>query len=152
MRERAFQNHAFIRGLSDAQVEQLAPCARSVEYPGGAFIFREGEDASEVYLIVHGRVVLEQYVPGKGPVQLESLAANDILGLSWMLPDGRWILDARAVDPTQVITLDARLLKTRMEQDPALGFILSKHLIQALYHRLERTRLQRLDVYGKSSW
>jgi CRP-like cAMP-binding protein len=146
------QRHAFTRDLSEAHLDQLALCVRSITYPEGAFVFREGGDASELYLILEGRVALEQYVPGRGVVQLESLDANDILGLSWMLPGGRWILDARATEPAELIAVDARCLQARMEQDSTLGFALSKQLIQALYQRLERTRLQRLDVYGKSSW
>jgi hypothetical protein len=35
-----------------------------------------------------------------------------------------------------------------MTEDAELGFALSRHIIHQLYLRLERVRLQRLDVYG----
>ncbi|HYV46870.1 MAG TPA: cyclic nucleotide-binding domain-containing protein [Myxococcaceae bacterium] len=141
------RRHPFTRGLSDAQVESLAACARLARFPEGAAIFREGSEADAAYLILGGRVSLEQHVPGKGNVQLENLSGGDLLGLSWLFPGGRWTLDALAVEPTEAVALEAGRLRARMEEDAALGFALSRHVIQQLYQRLERVRLQRLDVY-----
>lgn len=141
------KSHPFTRGLSDAQVEQLVPYARPMPFPEGAVIFREGGEADALYLILNGRVVLEQHMSGKGDVQLENLAAGDLLGLSWLFPGGQWALNARAVEATTTIALEAKGVHARMDGDATLGFALAKHVIQQLYQRLERVRLQRLDVY-----
>lgn len=139
--------HPFVCGLSEAQIGELVACARSSSFPAGAVIFREGGDADALYLILSGRIVLEQHVPGKGGLQLETLTGGDILGLSWLFPGGRWVLDARAVEPAEVLVLDARCVHARMDGDACLGFVISRHVIEQLYRRLERVRLQRLDVY-----
>ena len=139
--------HPFMRGLADAQVARIASCTRLARFPESAVIFREGGEADALYLILRGRVVLEQHVPGKGDVQLESLSEGDILGLSWLFPGGRWVLEARAVEPTEAFALEAGCVQARMQEDAALGLALAKHLIHQLYQRLERVRLQRLDVY-----
>lgn len=141
------RRHPFTQGLSDAQLEKLVPCARLARFPAGAAIFHEGAVADALYLILEGRVALEQNVPGKGALQLENLSAGDILGLSWLFPGGRWILDARAIEPTEAVVLEAGRLREQMDSDAALGFAVSKHVIHQLYQRLERVRLQRLDVY-----
>jgi CRP-like cAMP-binding protein len=141
------KTHPFCRGLSKAQVEALAPLAHLVRFPEGAFVFREASEADVLYLVVQGRVVLEQHVPGKGDVQLESLTGGDILGLSWLFPGGRWVLDARATQPTEAVALEAKSLHRLMDREPGLGLVLAKHIIGQLYQRLERVRLQRLDVY-----
>jgi CRP-like cAMP-binding protein len=141
------KSHAFSRGLSDAQVEDLVPYARLAPFPEGSVIFREGGDSDALYLILSGRVVLEQHVPGKGDVQLENLRGGDLLGLSWLFPGGHWVLDARAAEETATIALEAEGVRARMDADPTLGLALAKHVIQQLYQRLERIRLQRLDVY-----
>jgi CRP-like cAMP-binding protein len=142
------KSHPFCRGLTDTQVKSLVLCARVAQFPEGAVIFREGGAADALYLVVAGRVVLEQHVPGKGDVLLENLTAGDMLGLSWLFPGGRWMLDARAVEPTQAIALDARGVHVLMDRDAELGLSLAKHVIGQLYQRLERVRLQRLDVYS----
>lgn len=141
------QQHPFARGLSEAQVSALAACARMQSFPAGAVIFREGGDAGALYLVLSGRIVLEQHVPGKGDMQLENLTGGDMLGLSWLFPGGRWVLDARAVEPTEVLVFDAGCVHARMDGDASLGFAVSRHIIEQLYQRLERVRLQRLDVY-----
>ena len=141
------KSHPLTRGLSDAQLEQLATCSRLAPFQEGAVIFREGGEADALYLIFSGRIVLEQHIPGKGDVKLENLAAGDLLGLSWLLPGGRWVLGARAVEATATIALDAKSVHALMDKDVALGLALAKHVIGQLYQRLEHVRLQRLDVY-----
>jgi len=141
------RRHPFARGLSDDLAQRLVPCARLTRFPEGAVIFREGGAADALYLIVSGRVALEQHVPGRGTLQMENLSGGDLLGLSWLFPGGRWTLDARAVEPTEALVLDAGALKALLDADAALGFAVSQHVIQQLYQRLERARLQRLDVY-----
>jgi CRP-like cAMP-binding protein len=98
-------------------------------------------------LLRSGRVVLEQNVPGRGPTWVESLKAGDILGLSWLFPPYRWHLDARAVEPVDVFALDAASLRGPNAEHPTLDPALATRLLRQLYDRLERVRLQRLDVY-----
>jgi CRP/FNR family transcriptional regulator, cyclic AMP receptor protein len=143
-------HHPFLAGLTPAQLEHLVPCAREVSYPDGAFVFREGEGADALYLIRSGCVTLEQHVPGRGAVQVESLCAGDILGLSWLFPTGSWMLDARCIEPVEAIVLEADTLRQRMQEDDSLAVVLLTHMVQALYQRLVRVRLQRLDVYAAS--
>lgn len=141
------KSHPCCRGLSDAQVQALVPSARIARFPEGATIFREGGEADAVYLILRGRVVLEQHVPGKGDVQLENLTGGDMLGLSWLFPGSHWVLSARAVEDTEAVALDAHGVRAQMDANAPLGLALAKHVISQLYQRLERVRLQRLDVY-----
>jgi len=90
-------------------------------------------------------------VPGQGTVLVESLREGDILGLSWFFAPYRWHLDARVVEPMRACVLDAPALRRAMDEEAALGYALSKRLLQALYVRLERVRLQRLDVYRSAT-
>lgn len=139
--------HPFAEALTEAQIAKLTSCAKLGRYSAGAIIFREGGDASALFLVVSGRVVLDQYVPGKGDLQLETLTRGDVLGLSWLFPGTRWALDARAAEPSELLSLDAACVKAAMAADAALGLALATYVIRQLYQRLERVRLQRLDVY-----
>ena len=143
----SLRQHPIARDLTDAQVDKLASKARSERLERGDVVFREGQPAETLYLLLGGRVVLEEQVPGRGKLQLEELGAGDILGLSWLFPKSSWVLDARAAEPTDVLVLDGAWVHTCMNEDPALGLSLAKHIIHQLYRRLERVRLQRHDVY-----
>jgi CRP/FNR family transcriptional regulator, cyclic AMP receptor protein len=139
--------HPFLRTLTREQVERLVPCAREVEVSDGAFIFREGTPADAIYLICNGSVALEVHIPGRESAKVESLYDGDLLGLSWLFPDAQWTLDARAVGPVRTFALHADCLRQRMDEDTALAAALLAQMARTLYQRLQRVRLQRLDVY-----
>lgn len=141
------KNHEFLAGLTEPQLAFLTGCARNVRFQPGTYLFREGEDADSLLLIREGRVWLEAQVPGRGAVMLETLGKGDILGLSWLFPPHRWYLDARAADTVRAFAFDAKCLRRKMEEDHDLGYELSKRLLHHLYVRLERVRMQRLDLY-----
>jgi CRP-like cAMP-binding protein len=141
------RDHPFLRTLHGDQLEALIRCAREVEYRAGSFVFREGGAADAVYLLRSGCVALEQHVPGRGVIRVESLCAGDLLGLSWLFGNARWTLDARCIEEVRAFALDASCVRAQMEQDDVLAVELLTHTVGALYQRLMRVRLQRLDVY-----
>ena len=141
------EQHPFLRGLSPEQVRAIACGVRELSFPAGALLLREGGEAHTLFLLRSGRVVLEQNVPGKGPTWVETLKAGDILGLSWLFPPYRWQLDARAVEPVEAFALDVSCLRGPSPEHPVLEPALAMRLLRQLYDRLERVRLQRLDVY-----
>lgn len=142
-----FQEHPFVRGLDARSLRLLAEHARTLRFEPGTFILREGDVAGTLYLLRSGQVALEVQVPGKGVMQVESLHSGDILGFSWLFPRASWILDARVVEAVEATALDGAWLLRMMDEDAALGHALSRRLIQHLYARLERVRMQRLDLY-----
>lgn len=147
MKRSELARHAFVRSLMDPQLDRLIPCAREQGFEEGETLFREGGVADRIYLVLSGRVVLEQHVPGRGEVQVESFSEGDIVGLSWMFPEARWTLDARCATPVRAFTLHADCLRERMKEDPRLAAEILGNLVEALYRRLVHVRLQRLDVY-----
>lgn len=147
MEPSSLRDHPFLRALGDEQLALLSPCARELELDPDAFVFREGGEADTLYLLRSGCVALEQHVPGRGVVTVESLCAGDILGLSWLFPGARWTLDARCNDRVRAIAFDAEALRNRMKEDQGLAVALLTRVALALYQRLVRVRLQRLDVY-----
>lgn len=139
--------HPFLRGAPPSVVAELARFTRAVTFASGAFVLREGDEADTLYLVTHGRVVLEVHASGHGATKVESVEGGDILGLHWLFPPRRWVLDARAVGDVAALAIDATALRAAMEADAALGYAVSARLLEHLYERLGRVRLQRLDVY-----
>ncbi len=144
------KNHPFSRGLSEAQVDQLACCARAICSRREPSSSARAAWRTRSIWFASGRVVLEQHVPGKGEVQLESLTAATssacpgclLAAMAARRAGGRAHRDPR---PRR------QLPPARMEADPSLGYAVAKHVIQQLCQRLERVRLQRLDVYRRRS-
>ncbi len=143
--------HPFFRELQPHHLELIVGCASNVRFASGDFIFHEGEEANEFYLIRHGRVALEIAAPGRGPITIQTLTEGEILGWSWLLPPYRWLFDARAVELTRAIALDGECLRNKCEEDHDLGYELLKEFGDIMMRQLQATRLQLLDVYGVDS-
>jgi CRP/FNR family cyclic AMP-dependent transcriptional regulator len=147
---RLLKTHPFLEGLEAPQVAVLVGCTKNLRFQAGDYLFREGDEAKTFYLIREGRVSLDVHIPGKGPLRVEMVGPGDVLGLSWMFPPSRIQLDARAVETVIALELDGACLRGKMEADPTLGYPIAKRLLDLTHQRLERVRLQRLDVYKAS--
>lgn len=140
--------HPFFRGLAKKHIDLIAGCALNVRFNKGDMIFREGEPADRFYLIRHGHVSIEIYIPERGPITLQTVGKGEILGWSWLFPPYQWKFDARAIELTRAIAFDGKCIRDKCEAEPSLGYELMKRFAQVIANRLEATRLQILDVYG----
>ena len=146
--ERFVAGHPFFASLDPQYTKLLVGCASNVRFESGAYIFTEGEEANEFFLIRHGRVAREVFAPHRKPAVVETLGEGDILGWSWLLPPYHWRFDARAVEQTRAIALDGRCLRRKCEENHDLGYELLKRFAKIIERRLEAARLQLLDVYA----
>jgi CRP/FNR family transcriptional regulator, cyclic AMP receptor protein len=136
-------------GLEPTQLELIAGCASNEHVEGGALLLREGEPARRFFLIRRGSVALEVHAPGRGSLTIETLYAGDAIGWSWLFEPYRWQLDARALEPCELIGFDGVCLRSKCEADHELGYELMRRFAANLVARLQATRLQLLDVYGR---
>jgi CRP-like cAMP-binding protein len=139
--------HPFLKGLDAQYLKLLVGCASNVRFNAGQFIFREGEEANEFYMIRQGKVALEILGAERGPITVQTVGEGDVLGWSWLIPPYRWRFNARALELTRAIALDGKCLRTKSEEDRNLGYELLKRFSSIIVERLEATRLQLLDVY-----
>ncbi len=146
--QRIIREHPFFAGLSGTFSETVCGCARNEVFAEGDYLFHQGEEADALYLLRSGRVALEAAASGRGAMTFLTLGPGDVVGVSWLVPPYRWTYDARAVERTRAIAMDARCLRRKCEDDPALGYELMKRFVPVLSQRLQAARLQMLDVYG----
>jgi CRP/FNR family transcriptional regulator, cyclic AMP receptor protein len=146
--EAGLQELAFFQGLSPEALELIAGCGSNVRFREGELIFRDGDSANAFFVLRHGTVALETFVPARGPVTIETLDAGEVLGWSWLFPPYRWHFDARALSLVRATSFDGSCLRAKCESDPRLGYDLMSRFAQVMIDRLQSTRLRLLDVYG----
>lgn len=138
----------FLEGLPPAALTLIAGCAGNVHFAAGENLFREGDAADTFYIVRHGSVALETFVPARGPVVIETIEAGEVIGWSWLFTPYRWHFDARALTAVRATAFDGACLRQKCDDDPALGYNLMGRFAQVLIERLQWTRLRLLDVYG----
>lgn len=137
-------------GLEPSQFELLAGCARNEQVAAGTIVMREGDPADRFFLIRQGSVALEVDAPGRALV-IQTLGDGEVVGWSWLFAPYRWAMDGRAVTDCALITFDAACLRGKVEADHELGYQLMSRFAANVIDRLQATRLQLLDVYGRAS-
>lgn len=146
--ERIIAEHPFFIGLEQYYANLLTGCAANVRFPQGTYIFKEGGEANDFYLVRSGKVALEIFAPQRKPIIIDTLGEGDILGWSWLLPPYHWKFHAHAIEETRAIALDGKCLRTKCEANHDLGYEVLKRFAQIIDHRLEAARLQLLDLYA----
>lgn len=146
--ERILSEHPFLKGLNSRHINLLNGCASNVAFKAGEYVFREGEDAERFYFIRTGKIIVEAFVPQKGPIAIQSRGEGEVFGWSWLVPPYKWHFDARALELTRAIAIDGKCLRTKCEEDHDLGYELMKRFTMIIAERLDATRLQLMDIYG----
>jgi len=146
--EDLLQEHPFFRGLERQYIALIAGCGSNVRFHPGEYIMRTEEPATHFYIIRHGRVAVEVYIPERGAITVQTLGEGDVLGWSWLFPPYKWVFDARALELTRAVALDGLCLRSKCEEDPRLGYELMKRFARIMVDRLLATRLQLLDMYS----
>jgi CRP-like cAMP-binding protein len=131
-------------------VEQIAKISRLRDCRENDVVFRQGDAAGYLYLVVHGNVSLEICAAGTGCKQIFTVGPGELLGWSSVLEQLSYIARARALENTRLIEINVTQLLSICEQDPQFGFKLMREVAMSLAKRLSATRMQLLDVYGAS--
>ena len=140
--------HPLFKGLEMRHLQFLVGCASNVRFEPGQFVFREGEEANQCYLIRHGKVTLEIDAPPRGSIIIQTLGEGDVLGWSQLFPPYRWKFSARSIELTRAIALDGKCLREKSEEDHDLGYELLKRFARVIQERLQATRLQLINIYA----
>ena len=135
-------------GLGPRQLETIAGCGTNVQFPEGELLFKDRDPAERFFVLRHGSVALETFVPARGAVVIETIEAGEVVGWSWLFAPYRWHFDARALSLVRATSFDGVCLRGKCDDDPRLGYDLMSRFARVMIQRLQWTRVRLLDVYG----
>lgn len=135
--------------LSPPVQARLAGLTRSVDYPAGAVVLREGIDTPFLGVIVAGRVALRLRVPELGDrLTIVTIEPGELIGWSAVVAPYRATVDAIATEPTQLEAIDAAALRAHLAADCEMAAELLPLVLESVSHRLGASWQQLLDVFG----
>jgi CRP/FNR family transcriptional regulator, cyclic AMP receptor protein len=148
-RSSPFHDTWFETRLSGSALARLEAHARTVHYPAGAEILREGDETASLGLVARGRVALKLRVPERGPTTILTVEAGDVIGWSALVPPHRATSSVFAVSDCDLVLLDGASLRDELERDPELAAAVYHSVLEALATRLIGTRMQLLDLFAR---
>ena len=137
------------RNLTPEQLGEVVSLGVDADFADGAYLTHANQPAGWFFVIRRGFVVLETEVASVGAITIETLHDGDSVGWSWLMEPYLSNFAARSRGVTHAIRFDARTLRRRCAEDPVLGYALMRNFASAMIDRLQATRLQLLDVYGR---
>jgi CRP-like cAMP-binding protein len=132
-------------GREEADLLRLARAMRRRTVPEGELLWRQGDEAREMLVIVDGGVSASLHVPGDRTVEIARAGPGDVVGEIALLDGDGHTMSVRATESATVLALgrvDFAALFAR--QDPS-AFRLRRRLASLLTARL-RNQLQHLAV------
>ena len=149
--EAVVREHAFLRGLDNELIASIAGCGKNVVFQPDEYIFREGDQAQQFYLVKTGLVALEIHMPGRGEISFLTVKGDEILGYSSLVEPHRCLYDARAVESVRAVAFDHHCLLEKCESNHQVGYEILKRAMTGLTQRLHAARLQSANLYAAVS-
>jgi CRP/FNR family cyclic AMP-dependent transcriptional regulator len=129
------------KGLSKAQLGVVARIAKERAVEVGKEIFKEGEEAENLFVLKFGAVELTTTVEKGFELPIALLRTpSDILGSSALIPPFKYSLSARCAESSTLLTIGQTDMLGLMKEDHALERAVLMNLAEHFLDRLKETR------------
>ncbi len=127
--------------LKESHLNAILSRSSVESFPEGKTIFRQGEEAIRLYILIEGTVDLtvktqEQIDLMTSKIEKEGSA----LGIPSLIEPFRYNVTATCLKPTKVLMIEADHLMKKMEEDPKMGMEIMKKLAFIYFNRLNEMR------------
>jgi CRP-like cAMP-binding protein len=132
-----------LAGIANADLVDLAAILRPRALSAGDVIWREGEPADAMHIVVDGSVAVSLSLPGDSETQVAIVGPGEVLGEIPLLDGGRHSGTARAAEPTRVLLLNRSDFTALVSRRHPTAFALKRRLAGVACARL-RAQLAKL--------
>ncbi len=127
--------------LSESQLNLLLSHSSVESFPEGKIIFRQGDEANHLYILIEGMVDLsvktgEKFDFLSSKIEKEGAA----FGIPSLIEPFRYNVTATCLKTSKVLVINAGRVKMDMEKDPKMGMEMMKKLASIYYNRLNEMR------------
>ena len=139
--------------LDSDRLERLSVLGRGAHHRKGTLIFIEEDEATDLYILRSGMVVLEMGLrpsPERPvmPTPLESITPGECFGWSAIVEPHSYTLTSRCLEDCSTLAISGRKLREAMAADPGLGYEVMSAMSRVIAHRLAETRFRLTSGIG----
>ena len=127
--------------LKESQLNTLLSKSNIESFLGGKMIFRQGEEANCLYVLIQGAVDLAV----KAQEQIDFMTSKieregAVFGTASLMEPFRYNVSATCLKPSEVLVIDASFIQKMMEEYPRMGMEMMKKLASIYFNRLNDLR------------
>jgi CRP-like cAMP-binding protein len=123
-----------IKGLSRGFLKQVMEVAEKETYEGSCLLFKEGDPAKQLYVLLKGRVSLTLGETGHIVYTVDH--PGEVFGWSSLVGRKGFSTTAECKEPTKLLKISVQKLEKLFEKDPANEVIFLRQLVALLGSRL----------------
>ena len=128
--------------LGDAQLNILLSYSSVESFHEGKTIFRQGDMANYLYILIEGVVDLTVKTWEKIDFMTSRIEKEGaVFGMPSLIEPFRYNVTAVCLKPTEVLMIETGPLKKKMEEDPRMGMEIMKKITSIYFNRLNEMRL-----------
>ena len=134
------QNELF-GNLTGEEFSRLAPHWTSQDVAKDEVVFKEGADATHLYFVEEGSVILAKRIPGSlrvytGQTVVATCKPTEVFGWSALVEPYVYTLSATALEPASLVGIEAASMRAILDKYPAIGYKVQSALIAVVSRRL----------------
>jgi CRP-like cAMP-binding protein len=128
--------------LGDVQLETLLSYSSVESFHEGKTIFRQGDIANSLYILIEGVIDLTVKTGEKIDFMTSRIEKEGaVFGMPSLIEPFRYNVTAVCLKPSKVLVVETDPLRRRMEEDPRMGMEIMKKLSSIYFNRLNEMRL-----------
>jgi CRP-like cAMP-binding protein len=114
----------------------------------GTYLFQEGMEANELYLILSGKVQISKVTKDGRELALRICGENDICGeLTLFTESPKYLLSALLLEDAEIVAIKKEIIEKEIFQNPSLAFEFMKWMSD--HFRKTQTKFRDLVLNGK---
>jgi CRP/FNR family transcriptional regulator, cyclic AMP receptor protein len=125
-----------LAGVDEPGLGELARVMRRRDAPAGEILWREGEEAADMLLIVDGQVSVSLRIPGDRAVEVATLGPGNALGEVPLLDGGQHSATARVTEAATLLSLSRADFAALVSRRHPTAFALKRAVARAACGRL----------------
>jgi CRP-like cAMP-binding protein len=129
-----FERTYLFQGLSEEVLHEIAGALVEENYDEGTELFKEGEAAENLFVLVEGRVRLK--LGGKGTITKVVSSPGDAFGWSSLLHNDLYTATAISLTPLKVQKVPGKVMNEIFEKYPTSGLLFYRRLARLIRQRL----------------
>jgi CRP-like cAMP-binding protein len=127
--------------LNESQLNAILSRSSVESFPEGKIIFRQGDEANYLYILIEGMLDLsvktgEKFDFLSSKVEKEGAA----FGIPSLIEPFRYNMTATCLKLSKMLVINASRVKMDMEKDPKMGMEIMKKLASIYFNRLSEMR------------
>ena len=140
---------AAIKPTHSIEIKELLQFAdRTFKSEKGTFLFQEGMEAKELYIILSGKVQISKITTDGRELSLRICGENDICGELTLFTDNpKFLLSAKVIEDAEIVAIRKDVLENEIFQNSTLAFEFMKWMSD--HFRKTQTKFRDLVLNGK---